>query len=103
MEPITKELVNKWAAAHQAAGGLEGIIEDRITYIIETWFNAFGGKLDTWYFDGANEGEVGDLSPHMDANSISCIYTQMKIVSFESQVYLRTIAGDIPVSEKDFQ
>lgn len=64
-KPISKDLINKWKSVDSETKlvGLE--IEDRIHYILETWFETFGTELDYWYFDGAEENEVG--LEHMDS------------------------------------
>jgi len=77
-EPIKQNTVKEWKRIRSEAGALEEDIEQRITYIIRFWFEAFGSKLDTWYFDEAGEGEVGDLSRHMNDDEIDSIYVEMK-------------------------
>lgn len=69
-EPITKELFDEWDVLIKKAGQLEAKIEARITYILKTYFKIFGNKLDTWYFCGAEEGEVGDLKSHIWGDQI---------------------------------
>lgn len=73
-EPLTHNTYYQWQAAAANVGRLEDDITSRITYIITKWFEIFGAKLNTWYFDGAEENEVGDLSRYMNDNNIWNIY-----------------------------
>lgn len=75
--PITPNLIVNWQEAHAKASKFEDQIIDRIDYILNTWFEVFGSKLDYWYFDGADEGEVGNLSRYFDNNSISGFYVEV--------------------------
>jgi hypothetical protein len=78
VKPITRGLVSEWNIASAEVGKMENQIVDRIDYIIRTWFQVFDSKLDYWYFDGAEEGQVGDLKNHMDSYNISNIWTECK-------------------------
>ena len=60
--PITEGLIVDWEKACKNAGHLEEQITDRLDYIIKTIFQVFDERLDTWYFDGAREGCMGDLT-----------------------------------------
>lgn len=77
-EPITRGLVAQWHLSKKETIKLEEEILDRIDYILNTWFNIYGAKLDYWYFDGAEEGEVGDMSRYFDDDSISGFYTEVE-------------------------
>jgi hypothetical protein len=72
-EPITQKLIDNWQLAANESSSMEGEITNRIDYIIRTIFDTFNKKLDTWYFDGAGEGDVGDLLRHYDENEINII------------------------------
>lgn len=87
-EPITHNLVNEWQALKSKASALEDDIEQRIDYIIRFWFATFDAKLDTWYFVDANEGEVGNLSYHMNDEEISSIHVEMKSGNFKDDEYI---------------
>lgn len=76
--PITEDIVSEWEKHINLANKFEYTILDRITYVIRFWMETFGGKLDTWYFDGADEGEVGSLERHMGKDSVDSIYVICK-------------------------
>lgn len=78
MKPITKEHYDKWEDAISVAFQHEQVILNRITYILEVWFAAFGAKLENWYFDNAGEGEVGNLCDNVNPDSIVNIYSECK-------------------------
>jgi hypothetical protein len=73
---ITESTVSEWESLQRKAAKLEDTITERIDYILRAVFKTFGGDLHYWYFDGAGEGEVGDLSKWMDDNEISAIWTE---------------------------
>jgi len=60
--PITKGLVVDWQEAREKADQLEDKITDRLDYVIQTIFDAFGVILYTWYFGDAAQGELGSLT-----------------------------------------
>lgn len=60
--PITEGLIVDWEKASKTAGTLEEKITDRLDYIIKTIFKVFGETLNTWYFEGAREGCMGDFT-----------------------------------------
>ena len=74
--PITQKFIDEWREAYRRSAKMEDTITERIDYILRTIFETFGAKLDYWYFDGAAEGEVGDLARWMDDDEISGIYTE---------------------------
>ncbi len=63
---ITPKLVMDWEQATKKASALEEEIINRIDYILHFWFAAFGAKLEYWYFDGADEGEIGPIKMNID-------------------------------------
>lgn len=75
---ITPSLVSNWEASRSSYKKLEDTILDRIDYILNTWFSIFGAKLEYWYFEGAAEGEVGDLHRFMSSDSIWNFHTEVK-------------------------
>lgn len=77
-EPITQKLIHDWKVASSEASSMEEEIIERIDHIVRAWFKAFNNELNYWYFDGAAEGEVGDLSKYMGADTIWCIWTELK-------------------------
>jgi hypothetical protein len=58
MRPLTPATIATWKKAKAAPSPEQDII-DRIGYIIRTIYKEIGEELSTWYFDGADEGEVG--------------------------------------------
>ncbi len=75
-KPITQKFVDEWYGVSTRAAKMEDEITERIDYILRTIFETFDGKLNYWYFDGAGEGEVGDLARWMNDEEISGIYTE---------------------------
>jgi hypothetical protein len=63
---ITQELFSDWERLHKEISSLESQMEDRIDYIIRSVFKEFGNRLSTWYFPGAEEGEVGSMKYAVD-------------------------------------
>lgn len=78
MKAISRKLVLDWKEAAAKAGKLEEEIVNRIDHILRTWFQIYGAKLEYWYFDGAAEGEVGDLHRFMNEDNIYNFYTEAK-------------------------
>lgn len=70
MTKILKTDLDEYWRLSLLAGGYSGKILDRITYVLRAIYKEFGAELDYWYFDGAGEGEVGDLDSHLDKDSI---------------------------------
>lgn len=71
--PIKTNLVLEWKHKSHEAGILKEKIIERINYVVRTIFSTFNIKIDTWYFYGAGEGEVGSLSRAIGSNSVSFI------------------------------
>jgi hypothetical protein len=68
--PIERNFILKAKSLADIAASAEASITDRITYIVNTIVDAWEYKLDTWYFDGAQESEIGDLWSHYDEDEI---------------------------------
>lgn len=66
MKAISPSLVEEARDLANRAGKLEEQIVERIDFIVKSWFKIFDVKLDTWYFHGAGEGEVGNMWPRFD-------------------------------------
>jgi hypothetical protein len=54
-----------------AANTIENNIADRIEYVLKKIYEVYGGSFDTWYFDGAAEGEVGDIHGAISSDYVS--------------------------------
>lgn len=72
-DPIDPMMIPAWQTMLKGVGKFETIIEERLTYILKTIHLTFGSKLDYWYFDGAEEGQLGDLARHFDTSSIGSL------------------------------
>lgn len=70
---ITESFLSDWKKAATVAGGMEESIVDRINYIVRTVYDTFNVKIDTWYFYGASEGEVGNLMSQIHDYDINII------------------------------
>jgi len=77
-KPITRGLVKQWQLAKREVGKLEDEISERIDFILNTWFNIYGAKIDYWYFDDAAEGELGDMERYFGDDSIYGFYIELK-------------------------
>lgn len=58
---LLPDAMTQYEALQNQADSAKNFIEDRINYIIQTIYASFGERLSCWYFDGAGEGETGDL------------------------------------------
>ena len=65
--PITAELINKVQSLNKEVNQLESQIINRIDYIITFLFE---GKDCRWWFEGAEEGEIGDIWRRYHAHEI---------------------------------
>lgn len=70
MKTLTKDQFSQWEKSCQLTSRLEGTIQERIGYVVDVWMKAFGGQLTNWYFDDAQESQVGNLEDHMYSDSI---------------------------------
>jgi hypothetical protein len=77
VEPIKPDVIKQWEKLATEAGKLEEKITDRMNYILHSLFEMYGAKLDTWYFDGAGEGEMGELSRYLRDDEIYGIVTEL--------------------------
>ncbi len=64
-EPLTQNSIDTWRDLSSQVASWKNKITDRIEYILNRCFEEFDATLETWYFEGADEGEVGDLKAHM--------------------------------------
>lgn len=60
----------KWKDLITQADMIESSIINRICYILTFWLQTFGNTLSSWYFEGADEGHVGDLDSHISDSVI---------------------------------
>lgn len=70
MKVLTKQQIRDWKLTQELAQQYEEVITDRIEEVLNTFWGAFGAKVNYWYFDGAEEGEVGDLASYMNDDEI---------------------------------
>lgn len=61
INPITADLILKGKKLNKEISDLNEMIINRIHYIISFLFETFSEKKGSWWFDGAEEGEVGDF------------------------------------------
>jgi hypothetical protein len=67
---LEKDFFGRALEAQNTVAMYEDKIVNRITYILHKFFAIWDLKLDTWYFDDAEEGEVGNLWRNMDSQTI---------------------------------
>lgn len=48
-------------------------VEDHITSCLQEIWKIFGGELGTWYFPGADEGQMGEMRIYEFWDSISIV------------------------------
>lgn len=75
---LEKDFYGRALDAHKNASMYEDKITDRITFILHKFFAIWDLKIETWYFDDAGEGEIGDLWRNMDSQTISNIVVDFK-------------------------
>lgn len=73
---ITKNSVLKWQKSYKATKKLEEKILDRIDHVLHTIFKVFDVKLKYWYFDGAGEGEVGNLFAYLGDEYVTGLHIE---------------------------
>lgn len=95
IDKIEFSTINEYNRLNQEIGKYEGQIIDRIDYILYFMFNLFGNNLETWYFDGAGEGQMGNLSDNMNNHSINII------TECDRRRYSDVIYKDIVIIDKD--
>lgn len=86
---LQKDVFTYWRSLKKDVGRIEDEIVNRISYVWYTINNAFGNEVDTWYFDDAGEGEVGNLD--IDDSFVSSIQTD----------YKKKSTGDMAILLKD--
>ena len=74
ISPITKENFVKRQELIKQLGKFDNEIEARINYIAEKISSVFNIKLDTWYFPGAEEFEIGSLDKNMTKDIIDIMF-----------------------------
>lgn len=61
VQTITQEFVDQAKQMAKEVDNSKSIIADRITYILKVLYNTFGMRLKYWYFEGAEEEDIGNL------------------------------------------
>jgi hypothetical protein len=80
MEKLNIEFVEQLHCEVMKIGAEEEKIYNRITDIHRTICKEFGDTLDTWYFYGAEEGEIGDLWGNLGDDSIDRMEVEIIMV-----------------------
>ena len=75
---IKKNDLEEYWRLSRLAGSYASKIEDRIDYVLRRIYQEFGGELDYWYFDGAEEGEVGNLDRNLHKDRVSGFVINLK-------------------------
>ena len=75
---LENKIFDDWQVSINHSARLENIIIERLSYIVHTIYNIFGYQVNTWYFDDAKEGEVGDLNNHIYNDYINNIIVECK-------------------------
>jgi len=68
VDPISNSTISYWKKLRQEADEVENVITDRIDYILHFIFNFEKAKLHSWYFEGASEGEIGNLGSYLGSD-----------------------------------
>jgi hypothetical protein len=61
MKPLDLDIFDKQDELLKELATINGMIEDRIDFILKKIWEVFGYNLEGWYVDGAEENELGDL------------------------------------------
>ena len=94
--PITTELLFKTKKLRAELSDLNEIIIDRINYIINFIYKTLGKNKNftnkfSWWFDGADEGQVGDYWQHSFAGDITfCTDVEccgLEIIDKDGKIY----------------
>ncbi len=99
--PISIELINKAKKLKKEFSDLNEIIIDRIDYIITFIYKASSlkGKNFSWWFDGADENEVGDFWVNYNiSNGEICFLTdpQLSMLIIDKYGDMWECGGSIP-------
>lgn len=69
--PLNKDVFDKRDALLKQIGPLQLAIEHRLDYVLHKAYELCGAKFNSWYIDGAAEGEVGAIDECFINDSIS--------------------------------
>lgn len=92
--PIEREFVIKAKGLADAAADAEESIIKRITYIVSTMVNTWEQELDTWYFDDAAEGEVGNLWSNYNETQITPLIFVKHSRAATSMIFFDKLGGE---------
>lgn len=85
---LENKIFNDWQDSINHSARLENIITERLSYIVHTIYNIFGYQVDTWYFEDAKEGEVGDLNNNIYNGIINNIIVECKSLKKEPEILI---------------
>lgn len=71
MTKLTKKEFTQYEKAKEILGAKESKVIDRIDYILRSIYTTFGCEVNSWWFCGAPEGELGDLSRAIGRETVS--------------------------------
>lgn len=71
---LSRLILSEREEAASVLSEIDGQIIDRLNFILHTLVECFGAKIETWYFDNAEEGQMGDL--RCDASEIYDIHIE---------------------------
>lgn len=74
MKPLQKDFFEVKAKLEKELAPLEGTLKDRLEYIFKQVFKTFGDSFTYWYVDGAEEGQLGDISKIVRYGDITMDY-----------------------------
>jgi len=76
MEKITKDFYNETLDKEKELYKNVEVLEKRLDYILTTFFHQWDINLNTWYFEDAKEGEVGNILQNMNSDSVYYIHIE---------------------------
>jgi len=67
MKKIDKKALDFWLNYNDP---MEEEVIDRISYVVQKICDVFEAELNTWFFDDAEEGEVGSVKNHINSTEV---------------------------------
>ncbi len=95
MKVLTKQQFENWKESKNLVLQYEEDVTNRIEEVLNIFWGVFGAKVDYWYFEGADEGEIGDLNSHMNNDEIYGI--RIGLVPLDPLIGSKFTNTDVPI------
>ncbi len=70
--PISEAIFNKRADIAEEFSLINGVVEERLDYVLHKIYELCGVSFGGWYIDGAEEGELGNIDDMLNGDIIEC-------------------------------